>query len=77
MLIPCGQEARGLDAGPRLVRRLMGHGDLRSAAIIRRISEEEKAHVAIGEPSERRWGRVEREEEDERGTRAVCKSLCG
>lgn len=47
-VVPCMQEARGLDAGPRLVERLVGHGDSRSAAIIRRISDEEVGHVAVG-----------------------------
>lgn len=45
---PCAQEARGLDAGPRLASRLRGHGDLVSAAIVQKIGEEELAHVAIG-----------------------------
>ena len=47
-VVPCMQEARGLDAGPRLVERLVGHGDNVSAAIVRRISEEELGHVAVG-----------------------------
>jgi uncharacterized ferritin-like protein (DUF455 family) len=42
------QEARGLDAGPRLVERLMGFGDARSASIAKQIAEEEVAHVAVG-----------------------------
>ena len=42
------QEARGLDAGPRVAERLRGLGDLRSAAIVTRIAEEELAHVAVG-----------------------------
>ena len=42
------QEARGLDAGPRLVSKLQGRGDNRSAGVIARISEEELAHVAVG-----------------------------
>jgi uncharacterized ferredoxin-like protein len=42
------QEARGLDAGPRLADRLRGLGDNRTAKIVRRIAEEERAHVAIG-----------------------------
>ena len=42
------QEARGLDAGPRLVQRLIGFGDVRSAGIVQRIAEEEEAHVAVG-----------------------------
>lgn len=48
VVVPCVQEARGLDAGPRLVGRLIGAGDTRSAAIVRRIAEEEWAHVAVG-----------------------------
>lgn len=47
-IVPLSQEARGLDAGPRLVQRLVGLGDNRSAAIVRRIAEEERAHVAVG-----------------------------
>jgi hypothetical protein len=43
------QEARGLDAGQRLVARLMGLGDRRTAGIVAQIALEEKAHVAIGE----------------------------
>ncbi|CAN6444246.1 unnamed protein product [Victoria cruziana] len=47
-VIPLVQEARGLDAGPRLVKRLIGFGDNRSSRIVARISEEEVAHVAVG-----------------------------
>ena len=47
-VVPCMQEARGLDAGPRLVSKLRGRGDNRSADIIARISAEELAHVAVG-----------------------------
>lgn len=42
------QEARGLDAGPRLALRLEGMGDKESAAIVRKIAGEEVAHVEIG-----------------------------
>lgn len=42
------QEARGLDAGPRLFDRLVGNGDNRSASIAKCIAEEEIAHVAVG-----------------------------
>ncbi len=42
------QEARGLDAGPRLVSKRRGRGDNRSADIIAKISAEELAHVAVG-----------------------------
>jgi len=47
-IVPCVQEARGLDAGPRLAERLVGAGDNRTAAIVRRIADEELAHVAVG-----------------------------
>ena len=47
-IVPCVQEARGLDAGPRIAERLVGAGDCRTAAIVRRISDEEHAHVAVG-----------------------------
>lgn len=42
------QEARGLDAGQRLAARLVGAGDARSASIVSKIAEEERAHVAVG-----------------------------
>jgi uncharacterized ferritin-like protein (DUF455 family) len=48
-VVPMSQEARGLDAGQRLAMRLVGAGDARSAAIVARIAEEERAHVAVGE----------------------------
>lgn len=47
-VVPMGQEARGLDAGSRLAERLVGLGDSRSARIVARIAEEERAHVAVG-----------------------------
>lgn len=47
-VVPMSQEARGLDAGWRLRDKLVGWGDNRTAAIIHRIAEEEKAHVAVG-----------------------------
>lgn len=47
-LVPMSQEARGLDAGPRLTQRLQGMGDKRSSQIVGRIALEEKAHVAVG-----------------------------
>lgn len=47
-IVPLSQEARGLDAGERLAERLVGWGDNRSAAIVAKIAEEEKAHVAVG-----------------------------
>lgn len=48
-LLLAPQEARGLDAGDRLAKRLVGMGDNRTAAIVWRIAEEERAHVAVGE----------------------------
>ncbi|KAL4448088.1 hypothetical protein ABPG75_005307 [Micractinium tetrahymenae] len=47
-IVPMSQEARGLDAGDRLAKRLVGLGDNRTAAIVRRIALEERAHVAVG-----------------------------
>ncbi|TYI63179.1 hypothetical protein E1A91_D09G001900v1 [Gossypium mustelinum] len=46
--IPLVQEARGLDAGPRLVKKMVGFGDHRTSTIVARIAEEEIAHVAVG-----------------------------
>uniref|UniRef100_A0A7N0V472 Uncharacterized protein n=1 Tax=Kalanchoe fedtschenkoi TaxID=63787 RepID=A0A7N0V472_KALFE len=46
--IPLVQEARGLDAGPRLVHKLIGFGDIRTSNIVARIADEEVAHVAVG-----------------------------
>eukprot|EP00879_Flechtneria_rotunda_P014811 GHRR01015475.1.p1 GENE.GHRR01015475.1~~GHRR01015475.1.p1 ORF type:complete len:440 (+),score=157.52 GHRR01015475.1:451-1770(+) len=47
-IVPMSQEARGLDAGKRLVERLVGAEDQRSASIVAVIATEEKAHVALG-----------------------------
>jgi len=47
-MVPMAQEARGLDAGPRLADKLCGFGDNRTSKIVTRIAEEEKAHVAVG-----------------------------
>ncbi|KAK7324691.1 hypothetical protein VNO77_28447 [Canavalia gladiata] len=47
-VIPLVQEARGLDAGPRLVQKLVGFGDNRTSKIVARIADEEIAHVAVG-----------------------------
>lgn len=47
-VIPLVQEARGLDAGPRLVQKLVGFGDHRTSNIVAKIAEEEVAHVAVG-----------------------------
>lgn len=44
----CYQEARGLDAGPRLVQKLIGFGDCRTSNIVAKIAYEEVAHVAVG-----------------------------
>eukprot|EP00177_Eucheuma_denticulatum_P002093 GFKZ01003742.1.p1 GENE.GFKZ01003742.1~~GFKZ01003742.1.p1 ORF type:complete len:343 (+),score=52.70 GFKZ01003742.1:156-1031(+) len=41
-------EARGLDAGPRLMKRLLGFGDKKSADVVAVIAEEEVEHVRIG-----------------------------
>ncbi|KAF5950351.1 hypothetical protein HYC85_012344 [Camellia sinensis] len=41
-------EARGLDAGTRLVQKLIGFGDCRTSNIVARIADEEVAHVAVG-----------------------------
>lgn len=46
--IPLVQEARGLDAGPRLVQKLVGCGDNRTSKIVAKIADEEVAHVAVG-----------------------------
>ncbi|KNA21521.1 hypothetical protein SOVF_041890 [Spinacia oleracea] len=46
--IPLVQEARGLDAGPRLVKKLIGFGDKQTSRIVARIAHEEVAHVAVG-----------------------------
>ncbi|KAL8510904.1 hypothetical protein ACS0TY_017645 [Phlomoides rotata] len=47
-VIPLVQEARGLDAGPRLVNKLVGYGDNRTSNIVAKIADEEVAHVAVG-----------------------------
>ncbi|XP_022000132.1 uncharacterized protein HI_0077 [Helianthus annuus] len=47
-VIPLVQEARGLDAGPRLVQKLIGFGDKRTSNVVAKIAEEEVAHVAVG-----------------------------
>ena len=64
-VVPMAQEARGLDAGPRLREKLVGRGDNRSAAIVERITKEELNHVAVGV----HWFRemCAREENIERG----------
>ena len=66
-VVPMAQEARGLDAGPRLREKLVGRGDNRSAAIVERITNEELNHVAVGV----HWFReiCAREENIERGNK--------
>ncbi|PIA27441.1 hypothetical protein AQUCO_07700003v1 [Aquilegia coerulea] len=39
-------KSRGIDAGPRLVKKLIGFGDPRTSDIVARIAEEEVGHVA-------------------------------
>ncbi|KAG4971952.1 hypothetical protein JHK85_038373 [Glycine max] len=46
-LRPSPSEAGGLDAGPRLVKKLVGFGDNRTSKIAARIADEEVAHVAV------------------------------
>lgn len=41
-------EARGLDASPRLAKKLVGMGDKLSADVVATIAEEEVRHVQIG-----------------------------
>ncbi|PWA40000.1 Ferritin/ribonucleotide reductase-like protein [Artemisia annua] len=38
-VIPLVQEARGLDAGPLLVQKLIGFGDSRTSNIVAKIAE--------------------------------------
>ncbi len=52
-IVPRGLEARGLDAGPRLLEKIRRHGDARALAIMQRIIAEEEGHVAAGS----RWFR--------------------
>jgi len=52
-LVPRFLEARGLDVAPGMIERLQRAGDTASAAIVRRILDEEVAHVAAGS----RWFR--------------------
>ncbi|KAF6175852.1 hypothetical protein GIB67_003340 [Kingdonia uniflora] len=42
------EQAKELDAGPRLVQKLIGFGDRRTSKIVAQIADEEVAHVAIG-----------------------------
>jgi uncharacterized ferritin-like protein (DUF455 family) len=50
-VVPLVLEARGLDVTPAMIGRLERAGDTESAAVLRRIYEDEIAHVAAG----RRW----------------------
>jgi uncharacterized ferritin-like protein (DUF455 family) len=50
-IVPLVLEARGLDVTPDMITRLDRLGDAASAAILRRIYEDEISHVAAG----RRW----------------------
>jgi uncharacterized ferritin-like protein (DUF455 family) len=47
-VVPMVLEARGLDVTPLIISRFEAAGDLRSAAIMRRIAEDEIGHVAAG-----------------------------
>jgi len=47
-IVPLVQEARGLDAGPRLVNRIKSEGDKCSAEIMLKIVQDEEKHVAFG-----------------------------
>jgi len=50
-VVPLVLEARGLDVTPAMIGRLERAGDRESAALLRRIYQDEIAHVAAG----RRW----------------------
>jgi len=50
-VVPLVLEARGLDVTPTLIGRLERAGDAASAGVLRRIYQDEIAHVAAG----RRW----------------------
>jgi uncharacterized ferritin-like protein (DUF455 family) len=50
-IVPLVLEARGLDVTPAMIERLAAAGDAGSAAILRKIHDEEIGHVAAG----RRW----------------------
>lgn len=47
-VVPLVLEARGLDVTPEMIRRLERAGDFESAAVLRRIYEDEIGHVAVG-----------------------------
>uniref|UniRef100_A0A7S3GEJ4 Uncharacterized protein n=1 Tax=Palpitomonas bilix TaxID=652834 RepID=A0A7S3GEJ4_9EUKA len=46
--VPLVQEARGLDAGPTLEKKLRSAGDAVSAEVVRAIVGEEEGHVSVG-----------------------------
>jgi uncharacterized ferritin-like protein (DUF455 family) len=54
-IVPLVLEARGLDVTPDMIRRLAVAGDTASAAVLRRIYDDEVGHVAAGA----RWFRWE------------------
>lgn len=47
-IVPLVLEARGLDVTPEMIMRLQRAGDLASAAILRRVYEDEIGHVRVG-----------------------------
>jgi len=47
-VVPMVFEARGLDATPPTIERLLAHGDTESARILKIIAHDEIAHVAAG-----------------------------
>ncbi len=47
-IIPLVQEARGLDAGPKIVKKLVSVGDVPSSKIVDMIVREEVGHVKTG-----------------------------
>lgn len=47
-LVPRYMEARGLDATPGMIDRLLQHGDTASAELLQRIVDDEVAHVGYG-----------------------------
>jgi uncharacterized ferritin-like protein (DUF455 family) len=47
-IISLVQEARGLDAGPRLIKKLKLQGDDKSSQIIEKIVNDEVSHVSTG-----------------------------
>lgn len=52
-LVPRVLEARGLDVNPGLIERFAAVGDEETAAVLRRILDDEVGHVAVGD----RWFR--------------------